>query len=351
MQDQPRPSHPNFGQPEDLVRGLYCGLLEREPDNAGMRHWVNMIAATGDPAVVLTGITGSEEYREKTAARDSRRKMKDAVAERAREIFDNRPLTIVDVGAQELEDEDHVYSAIGEYGLPCQVIGFEPLEHRLIERRSRNSAGKIKLFPTFIGDGGTHTFHVNNADATSSLLPLNTGLTRNLVGLSDLQTEQTERVATKTLDEVLAGYPRIDFLKLDIQGFELPVLKNAPAVLSRTNVVHCEVSFAEIYREQALFAEVELELRNRGFFFLDFSHSCRYPYHCMSNTASKDRLGWADAVFFRNGELLEAPEDILVEALIALFVYKRYSIAEFLAGQYDLASGSRLSPLFCCANN
>jgi hypothetical protein len=117
-------------------------------------------------------------------------------------------------------------------------------------------------------------------------------------------------------------------------------------VLSRTNVVHCEVSFAEIYRGQALFSEVELELRNNGFYFVDFSHTCRYPYHCGSNTASKDRLGWADAVFFRDSDLLRRPEDMLVQALIALFVYRKYSIAEFLAEHYDRACGSRLSTLF-----
>jgi hypothetical protein len=39
----------------------------------------------------------------------------------------------------------------------------------------------------------------------------------------------------------------------------------AEAILERTNVVHCEVEFAKIYFGQALFSEVELHLRDRGF--------------------------------------------------------------------------------------
>lgn len=332
--------------PEDFIRGLYRGFLGREPDTDGLKFWVEAIASTGDSAAIINGILSSDECRAKIVEQDLRMQQQSRIAAQTRGEFEHRPLTIVDVGAQELEGEAHVYSAIALNELPYQIIGFEPLEKKINERRLLNPEEKIKLFPTFIGDGNTHQFHINSPSATSSLLPLNSELAKDLVGLSKIRTEKVESVGTKTLDDVLSGYSSIDFLKLDIQGFELPVLMNSRKVLERTNVIHCEVSFAEIYQDQSLFSEIEQMLRASGFYFLDFSSLCRYPYHCQSNEASRDRLGWGDAVFFKQINLLDKPQDILAQALIAYFIYGKYAIAEFLAERYDLLSGSRLRSVF-----
>src|ERR1700738_582175 len=99
MPDQPSPSCATLGQAEDFVRGLYWGLLGREPDNTGLQHWMKTLKATGDPAAVLNGITSSAEYSQKSAAHDARRQMKKAIAERVGTMFRHRPLIIVDVGA------------------------------------------------------------------------------------------------------------------------------------------------------------------------------------------------------------------------------------------------------------
>ncbi len=346
--NQSHPSAAALAQSESIVRGLYRGFLGREPDAAGLQYWAAAHAVDGDANAILQAIIGCPEYQQKTARHATYPALKEALAAFAGPQFAKRALTIVDVGAQELEGEQHVYAPLCTDALPHKIIGFEPLEEKLNASRAKYPDGKIQLFPTFIGDGGKHVFHINNFDATSSLLPFNTGLTKELRDLSHLHTVQTEIVSTNTLDAVLRDCaPHVDFLKLDIQGFELPALQHAKAVLARTNVVHCEVSFMPIYQDQALFSEIETLLRAQGFYFLDFSSTCRYPYHGASDSNSRDRLGWGDAVFFKKPLMLTSAADLLAQCLIALFIYDKYSIAEYLAKRYDQATGSTIAALFC----
>jgi hypothetical protein len=118
----------------------------------------------------------------------------------------------------------------------------------------------------------------------------------------------------------------IDFLKLDIQGFELYALQGAVDVLGRTNVVHCEVEFGQIYENQPLFSEVESLLRSRNFGLIDLVSQTKYAYE---DGNERDRLVWADAVFFREDEQL-AEQDFLVQAAIATWVYKKNGLARSL---------------------
>lgn len=331
---------------EALVRSIYRGLLGRDPEPAALDYWTQAITDHGNPGSILNAIAESDEFKKNLQLQSQQKTICTTLASLASPLLEQEPLTIVDVGAQELEGEQHVYAAIANHGLPYQTIGFEPLEDKIAESKQRNPDSRVTLFPTFIGDGGNHTFHINNYDATSSLLPLNTILIKDLVDLSHLATVQTEQVATSTLDQVLAEVARVDFLKLDIQGFELEALKHATATLSRTNVVHCEVSFAEIYQGQALFTDVETLLREQGFYFVDFSSTCHYPYHSDSHQTSRDRLGWGDAIFFKRSELLPASRDLLAQAVIAQLVYGKSSFAEFLTAHFDAQSGTALTSAF-----
>ena len=236
------------------------------------------------------------------------------------DIVCERELVVVDVGAQKLADEEHIYSPLVG-GTRCRVIGFEPLEHRRAEMTAADPS--LLVLPYFIGDGSEQTFYVNNDDATSSLLPLNVTGVADLGHLHTLRTVNTERVPTKRLDDVLSNEEVVDFLKLDIQGFELQALIGAEEVLKRTNVVHCEIEFLQIYEEQPLFSEVEIHLRSRGFQFIDFTTLCRYPFLNASSRQS-ERLGWGDAVFFRDGG------DAKAQAAIASLVYGKTGLARYL---------------------
>jgi FkbM family methyltransferase len=327
----------------DVVRGLYRGFLGREPDPDGLRYWCAQLAAGAGADSLLSALMSAPEYAQARAARTDLSALQARVAAAGAPLL-ARPLSIVDIGAQELEDEGHVYAPLAT--LPCRVVGFEPQEDKIAASRARNPDGRVELYPTFIGDGARHTFHINSEDATSSLLPFNDALTSQLAGLSHLRTVRTENVATSRLDDVLAGHGPVDFLKLDIQGFELPVLRAAPDVLKRTHVIHCEVAFAPIYAGQALFSEVDTLLRDAGFYLLDFSHLCRYPVHNGAGQSSRDRLGWGDAVFLREPELVAGAQGLLAQCLAVLLVYGKASAAAALAARFDAASGSRLAELF-----
>jgi FkbM family methyltransferase len=301
---------------EEYVSTLYRTLLAREPDPGGLAHYVALMAANDGPREVLNSITSSEEYLLKSAKLP--KTAKPLVSYRP-----SRPLVIVDVGAQNLANESHIYAPLMQ--LPNRCIGFEPLENKRIERED----GTIEMLPHFIGDGSEQTFYVNNDDATSSLLPLNEEFNSHHNHLSGLRTLRTERVKTSRLDDVLSDVGRVDFLKLDIQGFEGPALLGAQKVLQRTNVVHCEVEFAPIYKGTSVFSEIERLLAKSGFYFVDFTHLCRYAYEAVPDpTTTGERLGWADAVFFR--EHTETDDDALAQAAVAELVYGKSGLAKHL---------------------
>ena len=329
-------------QVEEIVNALYRGLLGRNADKVGLAYWSNLLVTGVGMATLFDAIRTSDEYQSRQKIVEETRTIRQKVAAWSQLNLEH-PLLIVDVGAQKLDDEEDIYSGIVTDAIPHKIIGFEPLQHRMEEARSSQCADNTVFLPFFIGDGGSYTFHINRPDATSSLLPFNTPLLSELVDLSGLYTERTEKVATKTLDEALKDEKTIDFLKLDIQGFELKALQSSPQVVQRTNVIHCEISFAELYQGQSFFSELELFMRQSGFTFIDFSHLCRYAYHG-DHTTHRDRLGWGDAVFLRDMQDI-SPRALLAQSLVSLFVYDKPSLAQSLAKRYDLCTGASFASL------
>lgn len=75
--------------------------------------------------------------------------------------------------------------------------------------------------------------------------------------------EGTELVQTRRLDDV-EGLPAVDFLKMDIQGAELTVLKNGVGKLANCLAVQLEVSYICLYEHQPTFGEVDVWMRSPG---------------------------------------------------------------------------------------
>ena len=99
---------------------------------------------------------------------------------------------------------------------------------------------------------GTASLHINQSEGSNSLLP--TSPQRQDPYGDLLNTTKEIEVTTQTLDTFLEhhGIERVDILKLDLQGSELPALKGASKALERGTIraILCEVLFVESYEGQ-----------------------------------------------------------------------------------------------------
>ena len=97
----------------------------------------------------------------------------------------------------------------------------------------------------------------------------------------------------ETLDSVLesAGLGKPDFLKLDVQGYELEVLKGAPKTLATAEVILLEVSTLEMYEGAPLFHSVIAFMHDHAFRVFDIPTLMRVH--------GEDTLVQVDAIFVK----------------------------------------------------
>ena len=163
---------------------------------------------------------------------------------------------VVDVGAMFLDEAEEVWRPLQRRGHCESVVGFEPCSEEcdrlntLIDSLSadgESGAGTdacvFKFLPWALGDGSRGQFRRCSAAMTSSMLEPNIPLLRRFVQLEEVTTvvERTE-METRRLDDLLPQIPGrgVDYLKIDVQGFELSVLKGAEQALKEVLVIHTE---------------------------------------------------------------------------------------------------------------
>ena len=117
---------------------------------------------------------------------------------------------------------------------------------------------------------GSATLYLTHYRDCSSLLKPNSDLLNMFVHRDLFRVEQELSLQTGTLDAELQRLGSVgDFIKIDVQGYELEVLKGGEQAVSNSIGCELEVSFIEIYKNQPLFAEVDQWMRARGFFLAD----------------------------------------------------------------------------------
>src|SRR5258708_21675421 len=154
-------------------------------------------------------------------------------------------------------------------------------------------------------------------------------------------------VKTTRLDDVLE-VGDCDFLKIDVQGGELGVLRGATQLLEGTVVVHSEVEFAPIYKDQPLFSDVDAFLRARGFVLIDVMKAGYAAYNDLPRSLASARLMWADAVYFKSPESLSTcgPKKLMRAAYIAHVNYGMYDLAARYLRRLDETTGSETRKLY-----
>jgi FkbM family methyltransferase len=259
-------------------------------------------------------------------------------------------LRIVDVGALSLGAEKDPYVKLLR-AAPCEVIGFEPI---VAECARLNAAARpgCRYLPHAVGDGSEQVLRECNVPMTSSLLEPDV----ELLGMFHELREVTQVVARHPLRTVrLDDLPEVrgtDYLKLDVQGAELMVLQGAVEMLRSVLVLHTEVEFIPMYREQPLFADVDAFLRAQGFILHRLaglrSASFKLPDVEVELVTAVNQAMWAEAVYVKDFRALDRLEaaSLLKMAVILHENYASSDLAALVLAAHDRKAGTALTDHF-----
>lgn len=189
---------------------------------------------------------------------------------------------VLHIGAHECE-ELQFYTNILKI-TASDIIWVEAMQNKVDENISK---GIPNQYQAVISDNDNNivTFNIANNGQSSSILEFGTHLLEH----PHVQFVEQQMLRTKTI-ETLYKENNIDakkynFWNLDIQGAELLALKGAKDNILFADAIYVEVNDRELYRECALFNELDDFLRNNGF-------RCVIKQMCANH-------GWGDALYCR----------------------------------------------------
>lgn len=170
---------------------------------------------------------------------------------------------IIDAGAHRGDDSVELCKLIPS----AQIHAFEPVPAIFNDLKS-NAVGypQIKCYNLALSNKtGEQEMHISSggSDASSSLLAPD----EHLKDHPDTYFNETIKVKTIKLDDWAQSnsIDKVDFMWLDMQGFELEVLKASKVVLQKTTAIHMEVSTRQTYKDVPLYDEVKKWMSSNGF--------------------------------------------------------------------------------------
>lgn len=144
-----------------------------------------------------------------------------------------------------------------------KITVFEPLSKNfeVLAERLQNVNADIQGYQVALGSQkGTATMYLssNEAQSSSILKPK-----EHLEHHPDVSFDGTEEVEVSVLDEYDLG--DANFINMDVQGYELEVLRGGKETLNNVDYVYCEVNRGEMYENNAMIGDIDEYLGEYGF--------------------------------------------------------------------------------------
>jgi FkbM family methyltransferase len=129
--------------------------------------------------------------------------------------------------------------------------------------KNDSQGASIKLLNKALGDDNKildFNLASNDSESSSFLKPK-----LHLSQYPWIKFDSSIKIQSYRLDDVIEDPEKYNTLILDVQGFELNVLKGATKSLNTINYVLTEINQAELYENCSLVSELDLFLSNLGF--------------------------------------------------------------------------------------
>ena len=176
------------------------------------------------------------------------------------------PSQIFDVGAYRGDFADLCIKNFPTAKIAC----FDVLEHRVEQLNLlalKNAS--VRVFPTLLGSEIRDSVEFNQAETASSVLVEQVP-----------QNFPVKSYPMTTIDEIVLNHfdgKSPEFLKLDVQGYELEVLKGAEKSIKGVQVILAEISLLDIHQNVPLLAEMVKWLSDRDWIAYDICGLTRRP--------------------------------------------------------------------------
>jgi|GEM_PF-597340 len=268
-----------------------------------------------------------------------------------REILgDNTPvIKIIAIGASWTGGNEKFYTLLNER--MATLVAFEPNpeEHQKLatiasSRNQEMGFEGYKYLPYAIGAGKLESFHCLESFLNSSLLPPNYAIHHYLETVpKEFDIKSIETIQTIRLDDI-QEIKDSDYLYLDTQGSELSIFENAKELLKSIVMIQTEVCFVPLYYNQPLFSDIDVLLREHGFYLHHYEGTggrCCLPF-TFGELGSFSQQVWCDFVYVvAYDRLYSLPSrKLLALATIAHTAYQAYDLAGHALLVHDRVYGT-----------
>lgn len=249
-------------------------------------------------------------------------------------INNETPIVICDIGASPVDPTPFIDELIKN--INCFLYGFEPNEE---EFKKLDQTDKKKYFNYAVGNGQIENLNICFAPGMTSILEPDFEYLKLFHGFSDwAKVIKKVKVQTKKLDDVKFD-KKIDFLKIDVQGYEYEVIKNGNNTIKDSLIIQLETSPIPLYKNEKSFAHICLQLENLGFQLHSFNKintRCFKPVILQNNIYSGlNHLFQLDCVFIKKINLLDNLdlERLKKIALILFYSFGSYDLVDYIVSK------------------
>ena len=250
-------------------------------------------------------------------------------------IFDefdfDKTIEIMDVGASVIT-EVPIYKVLLEKGMAF-LTAFDGDERQITAIQNAYGRDFVTILKHFLFDGGNHDVYLcKPASGMTSLFKPKIEALNFFNGFSDFgEVQSVEQVQTSRLDDI-ENLRSPDFLKMDVQGAELEIIKNGTNTLKDCIAIQLEVSYFNLYEQQPSFGEIDVHLRSLGFVphrFLEVKRWAIAPTVFNGNfRVPGNQLLESDIVYIKSPLNLAELDNIQVKklAILAHYSFKSYDL-------------------------
>jgi FkbM family methyltransferase len=164
-----------------------------------------------------------------------------------------------------------------------KIVIFEPLTNNfeILQENIKNINANITLHRIALGNKkGIATMNLSSNELqSSSILKPKEHLTLH----PNVTFSGTEDVEIRTLDGF--NYKKYNFINMDVQGYELEVLRGSKKTLEKIDYVYCEVNRGEVYENNAMIEDIDDFLSDYNFTRVEIDWAGKL---------------WGDALYIKN---------------------------------------------------